>query len=827
MPENIDSKDDRMEAEEAEDNHVKTEKEKILLRSIDVEMKHSYIDYAMSVIVGRALPDVRDGLKPVHRRILFGMHELGVYSDKPYKKSARIVGDVLGKYHPHGDVAVYDALVRMAQDFSYRYPLISGQGNFGSIDGDSAAAMRYTEVRMAKISEELLADIEKETVDFADNFDGSLKEPVILPAKLPNLLINGSSGIAVGMATNIPPHNLGEVVDAIVMQIDNPEVSLNEMMTVIKGPDFPTGAEIHGRKGIESAYLTGRGSIKVRSKIRIEAHKGRKSIIVTEIPYLINKSELVKSIASVVQEKKIEGIADLRDESSKAGIRIVIELKPNSDEKVVLNQLYKHTQLQTTFGIINLALVDGRPKILSLKELISEYIKHRQIVVRRREEYKLKKAEARVHILEGFQVALENIDAVVKILKGSDTVENVFNLLTKTFNLSEEQVKAILNMRLQQLTKLERNKIQDELDSLKKDIALYKDILSSESKILEVIKKELLEIKEKYADKRRTEIFDEAKELDVEDLIPNDRVVITRTREGYIKRCNISVYKIQKRGGRGVKSMATKEEDIVENLCVANNHDYILFFTDKGKVYWLKAYKIPEGTKQSKGKALINLINLNPNEKVTNMIPITNFNEGFLLMATEKGMVKKTEISEYSNPRTTGIIAIKLTDKDKLIEVKKTSGNDYVLLVTKNGKSIKFSEKDVRTTGRSSQGVRGIRLKKDDKVVSMVLADESAQILTATEKGYGKRTPLSEYRIQKRGGQGIIDIKTGERNGCVIGAKIVHPGDEVSILSSNGTIIKMKADDIRMTRRNTMGVRLMRVDEGAKLTAIEVERPEK
>ena len=786
-------------------------------RLIEEEMKQSYMDYAMSVIVGRALPDVRDGLKPVHRRILFAMHGLAMFHNKPFKKSARIVGEILGKYHPHGDTAVYDAIARMAQDFSLRYPLIDGQGNWGSVDGDSPAAMRYTEARLTKIAEEMLIDIDKETVKFVPNFDESLKEPSVLPSKLPNLLINGSSGIAVGMATNIPPHNLNEVCDGVIELIDNPEASMAEIMNHIKGPDFPTGASILGTTGIKLAHKTGEGKIKVRARTEIEEKAGKKRIIVKEIPYMVNKSMLVEQVAELVKLKAITDISDLRDESDRQGMRIVIELKKSANTDVVLNQLYKHSRLQVTFGINMLALVDNEPKTLGIAVLLNEYIKHRQSIVRKRTEFDLKKAEERTHILEGLKIALENIDEAVKLIKASSSVESAREQLITKFSLSKLQAQAILEMRLQKLTSLEQNKLKQELEQLLKLIEELKSILASESRILEIIKKDCLELKQKYGNDRRTEILEseEDEDIDIEDLIDAHKTVVTITREGYIKRLPLVTYSQQQRGGKGIIATDIREGDFVEQLFVAHSHSYILFFTGKGQVHWLKVYQIPEGSRQAKGKAIVNLVNIEPGEKVTAAIPIAKFDDKHnLIMATRKGIVKKTNLVYYSRPRKGGIKAILLDQDDELIDVKLTDGSQQILLATKNGSAVKFNEKDARPIGRTAHGVRGIRLRQDDKVVGMVIADDDKTLITITENGFGKRTKISEYRLINRGGYGVINIKCSERNGKVVEIKTVDDEDEVMFISKNGIIIRTRVHGISVIGRNTQGVRLMRLKSG-------------
>ncbi|NOZ82361.1 MAG: DNA gyrase subunit A [Euryarchaeota archaeon] len=785
---------------------------------IEEEMKRSYIDYAMSVIVGRALPDVRDGLKPVHRRILYAMYELGLLHNRPYKKSARIVGEVLGKYHPHGDAAVYDALVRMVQDFSMRYPLIDGQGNFGSIDGDAAAAMRYTEARLAEIAEEMLADIEKETVDFVPNFDDSLKEPSVLPAKLPNLLINGSSGIAVGMATNIPPHNLGEVCDAIAMMIDNPDATLEELMQVIRGPDFPTGACILGRKGIVQAYTTGRGTLKLRGKAHIE--EGRKAkIVITEIPYMVNKAKLIESIAELVRNKKIEGISDIRDESDREGMRIVVELRKGAQAKVVLNQLYKHTQLETSFGVINLVLVDGEPKVLSLQETIREFIKHRTQVVRRRSEYELKQAEKRAHVLEGLLVALKNIDEVIKIIRGSPGVKEAKERLMSRFSLTEVQAQAILDMRLQKLAKLEREKLRKEHEELKRRIEELRELLGSEEKILQVVKRETLELKEKYGDARRTEILSDEGELEMEDLIAKEDMVVTITQNGYIKRLPARTYRNQRRGGRGIVGVEAGE-DRVRDVYVASSHDYMLFFSSSGKVYWRRVYEIPEAGRYSKGKAMVNLLGEAEGERITATLAVSEFcDECFLVFATRQGKVKKTPLSAFGNPRRAGIIAITLAEGDELVEVEMAEQGDELMLATKFGKAIRFSEGDVRAMGRNAMGVTGITLRRGDEVVAMeVLRGET--VLTVTENGYGKRTSVSEYPLQRRGGKGVINILPTPRNGTVVSILCVDEEDEVVLTSAKGVVIRLRVSEVPVMGRSTQGVRLMRLEEDDRVVGV-------
>ncbi|MDK2930804.1 MAG: gyrase subunit [Bacillota bacterium] len=795
---------------------------KVIPISIEDEMKRSYLLYSMSVIVGRALPDVRDGLKPIHRRILYAMSELGLTPDKPHRKSATIVGEVMGKYHPHGDAAIYDTLVRMAQDFSHRYPLIDGHGNFGSIDGDPPAAMRYTEARMAKITLKLLADIDKETVGFVPNFDESLKEPTVLPARFPNLLVNGSSGIAVGMATNIPPHNLGEVIDAVVMLIDNPDASIKELMMIIKGPDFPTGGLIMGRDGIRDAYTTGRGSIKMRARARIETSSGGKTrILVTEIPYQVNKARLIESIAELVRDKKIDGITDLRDESDREGMRIVIELRRDANPNVVLNQLYKHTQMEDTFGVIMLVLVDGQPRVLNLKETLHYYIEHQKEVVTRRTRFELARAEERAHILEGLKIALDNLDAIITLIRQSRTPEVAREGLMKRFKLSEKQAQAILDMRLQRLTGLERKKIEDEYVEVIKLIAKLKGILADEKRVLEVIKEELLAIKEEYADLRRTEITAAATKLDVEDLIAEEDIVVTLTHQGYIKRLPLTTYRSQRRGGRGVTGMSTKEEDFVEHLFVTTTHEYILFFTDKGKIYSIKAYEVPEASRQARGTAVVNLISLSPGESIRAVIPIREFaDDKYLVMATRQGVIKKTALSMYDNARRSGVIAIDLAEGDDLVSVKLTSGDEELIIVTAQGQSIRFKEEEVRPLGRIARGVKGISLAKGDTVVGMDVVREGCDLLVVTANGFGKRTPLAEYRLQSRGGKGIKTLKVTPKTGPAADVKVLTGDDELMIISAEGIIIRMNAADIPQQGRSTQGVRVMKLEPGDKVVSV-------
>ncbi len=810
-------------AEEPEDYEPEPERSGVTAVLIDHEMKRSYINYAMSVIVGRALPDARDGLKPVHRRILFSMKESGITHDKPYKKSARVVGDVLGKYHPHGDSAVYDSIVRMVQDFSLRYPLIDGQGNFGSIDGDEAAAMRYTEVRMDRIAEEMLIDIDKETVPFRPNYDGSMEEPEVLPAKIPNLLINGSTGIAVGMATNMPPHNLSEVIDGLLMLIENPETTVPELMAVIKGPDFPTAANILGTAGIRSAYMTGRGPVKIQAVAEIkELKKDREQIIVTELPYQVNKARMIENIAQLAREKVIVGISDLRDESDRDGIRVVIELSRGTNPKVVLNQLYKHTQMETTFGIINLALVDGKPKELNLKELLRIYLDYRMEIIQKRTVYDLRKSEEKAHILKGLKIALDNIDAVVALIKGSANADEAKQGLMDNFTLDEVQSRAILDMRLQRLTGLETRKILEEFEGLIKLIEELRKILESADLKYEIIRTELTELREKYGDVRRTRILQAAAEVTNEDLIPEENVLVTITNGGYIKRIPLATYSMQRRGGRGVMGMETKDEDFVENLFISSTHNYILFFTNLGRLYWQKVYEIPEGSRQSRGKAIVNLLELQEGEMVNAMIPVKEFAEDrYLLMATIAGTIKKTPLSEFKNPRKAGIIAVTLDDGDELVKVLLTDGSREVVMVSKKGKAIRFSEEDVRPMGRTARGVRGMTLEgPDDEVVSVDLADDTATLLTVTENGFGKRTEHSQYPSHRRGGKGVITIVTNVRNGFVSKVKSVAEDDELMFTSAEGIIIRMPAKDISVQGRNTQGVRVMNLKPGDKVVGV-------
>ena len=796
--------------------------EKVVPVYIEDEMKDSYISYAMSVIVGRALPDVRDGLKPVHRRILYGMKELNLEHTKSYKKSARIVGEVLGKYHPHGDVAVYDSLVRMVQDFSLRYPLAEGQGNFGSVDGDAPAAMRYTEARMAAITEEMLADLEKDTVDFMPNFDASLKEPVVLPATLPNLLINGSSGIAVGMATNIPPHNLSEVSQGVAAVIDDPDISIKDLTKIIKAPDFPTGGIICGREGIKQAYATGRGLIKIRARAGVEAQKsGKESIVITEIPYQVNKANLIEAIAQLVTDKKVEGISDIRDESDKDGLRVVVELKRDANAQVILNQLFKHTQLEVSFGIIMLALTDSRPKVLNLKQILECYIAHRKEIVVRRTKFDLTRAKERAHILEGLKKALANLDKIIDLIKKSKSEAEAKEALIKKFDFSDVQAQAILEMQLRRLTALEREKLEAEYLELIKKIELYESILKSEKKVYQIVKDEVLAIKEKYGDERLTDIVGEVEDLEVEDLIAEEDVVITISNTGYIKRLPVSAYRKQRRGGKGVTGADVKEEDFVEHLFIATTHEHILFFTNQGRVLWLKVYDIPQAGRQARGKAIINLLELQQAEKISAFIPVKEFKEGdFLVMATKRGVVKKTALEAYGHPRKGGIIGMTLEKDDELIGVEMTDGKREILLATKEGKAIRFPEAQVRDMGRSAKGVKGMTLGKKDEVIAMSVAEENATILTITSLGFGKRTQIKEYRTQSRGGKGIINIKVTAKNGETVAAKTVSDKDEIMIITGKGAIVRCPVKDIRSTGRAAQGVRIIKLGAKDKVSSV-------
>jgi DNA gyrase subunit A len=787
-------------------------------------MERSYIDYAMSVIVGRALPDVRDGLKPVQRRILYAMREMGLRSNQPYRKCARVVGEVLGKFHPHGDMAVYDALVRMAQDFSLRYPLVDGQGNFGSLDGDTPAAMRYTECRLAPVAEEILQDIDKETVDFVDNFDSSLKEPSVLPGKFPNLLVNGASGIAVGMSTNIPPHNLREIADALVYLLEHEEADVEDLIDIVKGPDFPTGGIICGREGLLEAYRTGRGLIRVRGRVEVEElPRDKKAIIITEIPYQVNKSNLVETIANLVKQKRLEGIVDLRDESDRDGIRIVVELRRDVPEQIILNQLYAHAPLQTTFGVINLALVDGEPRLLNLKETLQEFLRFREEVVRRRTEFNLRKAKDRLHLVEGLLSALENLDEVISLIRRSETVEEAQASLERRLRLTEKQAKAILDMRLQRLTALETRSLREEQEQLTARIRELEAILGERRRLLEIIKDEILEIKEKYGDDRRTDIEDEEPpELEMEDLIPNENTVVMITNTGYIKRQDVEDYRRQRRGGVGLVGMETKEEDYVVDLFVTKTHNYILFFTNRGRVYWLKAWKVPVGSRHSRGRPIINLLpRLEQGETIAARVAVESFEaSSFLLFATRNGVVKKTSLAAFSRPIVSGIWAIKLREGDELVEVKPCQTGDEVILATRLGMAVRFSESDVRPMGRYTEGVRGISLRPGDYVVSMALVRPESTLLTVTEGGYGKCTAVSRYRKTRRGAMGVINISNIERNGPVVSVREVQPGDEILITTEGGMIIRFSVDDIRVVGRTTMGVRIMRLRPGDRVKAV-------
>jgi DNA gyrase subunit A len=785
--------------------------------AIEDEMRSSYLDYAMSVIVGRALPDVRDGLKPVHRRILHGMNEMGLAANRPYRKSAKIVGEIMGNYHPHGDSAIYDTLVRMAQNFNMRYMLVDGQGNYGSMDGDAAAAMRYTEARLTKLAEELLADIEKETVDFGPNYDESRVEPLVLPSRVPNLLVNGAGGIAVGYATNIPTHNLGEVIEGLLLLLENPEVTIAQLMKKIPGPDFPTAGFIYGTSGIKDAYETGRGLLTVRAKVAIETDErtDRERLIITEIPYQVNKSKLIEKIADLAQEDRVTGISDIRDESDREGVRVVIELKRNEIPLVVLNNLYKHSQLQTTFGVNMLALVNNRPEVLNLKRILEAFVEHRREVVVRRTAYDLRKAEERAHILEGLKIALDNLDAVIALIRRSQSPDVARAGLMQQFRLSEIQANAILEMRLQRLTQLERDKLVEEYREVLKTIEYLRSVLGSEALVRQIIRDELVEIKEKYQDERRTKIVKEEAELTLEDLIAEEEVVVTISHAGYIKRNAVTLYRAQRRGGKGKIAMGIKEEDFVETLFTASTHDSLLFFTDAGKVYWLKVHEIPEASRAAKGKALVNLLALSKDEKVTATLPVKEFRaDRFVIMGTKLGVIKKTELSAYSNPRQGGIIALSLDAGDKLIGVDLTDGQREILLGTKQGITIRFKEEDVRAMGRTAHGVRGITLEPGDEVIGMetITPDSTTAILTVTEGGYGKRTPVNEYRVQGRGGKGIISVKTTERNGPAVGFLQVRDEDEIMLMAAQGKVLRCKVDDIREIGRNTQGVRLLDMD---------------
>lgn len=790
---------------------------------IQDEMRKSYLDYSMSVIVGRALPDVRDGLKPVHRRVLYSMYEQKNVWNRPYRKSARIVGDVIGKYHPHGDASVYDTIVRMAQDFSMRYPLIDGQGNFGSIDGDPPAAMRYTEVRMERIAGEMLEDIEKETVDFRPNYDESLEEPVVLPTRIPQLLLNGSSGIAVGMSTNMPPHNLKEVIDGLIAMIENPEITTEELLKHIPGPDFPTRGIIVGREGIREAYLTGKGTIRIRGRLLKEKDPktDRESLVITELPYIVNKAKLIEGIADLVREKKIEGIHDLRDESDKDGIRIALELKKDAQSEVLVRQLFRHTSLETSFGVINLAVVDQQPRILSLRDLLAHFLAFRKEVVTRRCIFDLNKAEQRAHILEGLRIALDNLDEVIAVIRSSERTEEARARLVEKFRLSVAQAQAILEMRLQRLTGLEQGKIVEEYAGLIKEISRLREILSNERLLLRMIQEELETIRAQYADERRTEIREQVEEIGEEDLIAEEDMAVTISNTGYIKRNPISLYRAQQRGGKGKTGMGTKEDDFVTNLFIASTRSYLLVFTSQGRVYWLKVHEIPQAGRMSKGKPIVNLIQLKENETIHASLAVRDFGENrFIVMATQRGIVKKSPLSAYSHPRADGIFAIRLDSDDRLVGVALTDGNKDIVLASHQGKLIRFSEKEVRDMGRVTRGVTGIRLRKGDEVVGMEVLDPGATLLTVTENGYGKRTRTEEYRVQSRGGQGIITIKTDARNGRVVGMKQITEKDELMLISNSGKIIRMKAHGIPVIGRNTKGVRLIVLDEGEKVVSV-------
>ncbi|MCA1029372.1 MULTISPECIES: DNA gyrase subunit A [Cytobacillus] len=807
-----------------------TPKSQIKEINISEEMRTSFLDYAMSVIVSRALPDVRDGLKPVHRRILYAMHDLGMHSDKPFKKSARIVGDVIGKYHPHGDSAVYETMVRMAQDFNYRYMLVDGHGNFGSIDGDSAAAMRYTEARMSKISMELLRDINKDTIDYQDNYDGEEKEPVVLPARFPNLLVNGTSGIAVGMATNIPPHQLGEVIDGVLTLSRNPEITIPELMEIIPGPDFPTAGLILGRSGIRKAYETGRGSITLRAKVEIEQKSnGKEVIIVNEIPYQVNKARLIEKIADLVRDKKIDGITDLRDESDRDGLRIVIEVRKDANANVLLNNLYKHTALQTSFGINLLALVDGQPKVLNLKQCLEYYLAHQVVVIRRRTEFELRKAEARAHILEGLRIALDHLDEVIKLIRASRTTDIAKEGLMTQFDLSEKQAQAILDMRLQRLTGLEREKIEEEYASLIQLIADLKAILASDEKVLDIIREELTELKDRFNDERRTEIVSGGLEhLEDEDLIPQENIVITLTHKGYIKRLPVSTYRAQKRGGKGIQGMGTNEDDFVEHLLTTSTHDHLLFFTNKGKVYQAKGYEIPEFSRTAKGIPIINLLGIEKDEWINAVIPIEDFvDDWFLFFTTKRGISKRSPLSSFAHIRTNGLIALGLKEEDELISVRLTNGDKEIIIGTKNGLLIRFPEDAVRSMGRTATGVKGITLSEEDEVVGMEVLEEGDNILVVTKKGYGKQTPADDYRIQGRGGKGIKTANITEKTGDLVTMKAVRGEEDIMLITTGGVIIRMGVEDISTMGRNTQGVRLIRIDESVNEFVSTVAKVEK
>ncbi len=804
--------------------------ERIIPVNIEEEMKSAYIDYSMSVIVSRALPDVRDGLKPVHRRVLYGMYELGVFSNRPYKKSARVVGEVLGKYHPHGDSSVYDTMVRMAQDWSMRYPLVDGQGNFGSIDGDSPAAMRYTEVRMQKIAEEMLADIDKETVDFKNNFDDTLQEPVVLPSRIPNLLINGAQGIAVGMATNMAPHNLSEIVDAINAYIDNRNIGIDELMQYVKAPDFPTGGIIYGYQGVKEAYHTGRGKIVIRGKSHIEEIKGREAIVVTEIPYLVNKADMIKKAADLVNDKKIDGISMIKDESDRKGMRIVFYLKRDAIPNVVLNQLYKYTQLQSSFNVNNIALVGGRPKLLNLKELIHHYVEHRHDVLVRKTKYELRKAEERAHILEGLIIASDHIDEVIALIRSSKNADEARQKLIDRFELTEIQARAIVEMRLRQLTGLEQDKLRNEYADILEKIKDLKDILANESRRMEILKAEMTEIKEKYGDERRTDIDFAGGDVSIEDLIPNETMVITISHAGYVKRTPLNEYRVQNRGGKGQRGVSTRAEDFPEHIFVADNHDYVLFFTQKGKVYWLRVFEIPEGSKVSKGRAVQNLINIEPDDKIKAILNTKDLrdkdyiNAHYVIMATKRGMVKKTPLEQYSRPRQSGINAITIREGDELLDAKLTTGDSHIMLAAKSGKAIRFEESKTRPMGRTASGVRGIRLEnQEDEVIGMIsVSDLDRDVLVVSEKGYGKRSKMEDYRLTNRGGKGVKTINITEKTGKLVAIKNVSDNDDLMIITKNGLTIRISVNSIRVMGRATQGVRVINLKENDEIASVTV-----
>ncbi|MBI3123560.1 MAG: DNA gyrase subunit A [Ignavibacteriales bacterium] len=802
--------------------------EKVVPVSLEEEMKSSYIDYAMSVIVARALPDVRDGLKPVHRRVLYGMHELSVQHNKPYKKSARIVGEVLGKYHPHGDTAVYDSMVRMAQEWSLRYPLVDGQGNFGSVDGDSPAAMRYTEARLARIAEEMLRDLDKNTVDFGPNFDDSLQEPLVMPSYLPNLLVNGASGIAVGMATNIPPHNLREIIDGLILLIDNPKTKPEEILKIVKAPDFPTGGIIYGYEGVKDAFLTGRGRIVIRAKANVEVLKNdRENIVITELPYQVNKATLIEKIAELVREGKIEGISNIRDESDRDGMRVVIELKRDGQPAVILNNLFKHTSMQVTFGVIMLALVHGAPKVLTLQQMMEHFLDHRMDVLIRRTKFELDAAERRAHILEGYIIALDNIDEVIQTIKKSRDVETAKQALMRKFKLSEIQSKAILDMRLQRLTGLERKKIEDEYKEVIKLINKLKAILGNEKLRRQIIKEELLAIKERYGDERRTEIIHDYKEFSLEDTIAEEDVVVTISHAGFIKRFPVSGYRKQGRGGKGVTGAGTREEDFIEHMFVASTHHYIMFFTDRGKCYWLKVHEIPEGGRATKGRSILNLIEKDKEENITAFVTVKEFvDDKSIVMVTKQGTVKKTVLSAYSNIRRGGILAINLAAGDSLVEAKLSDGNNDIIIGTSEGMAIHFKESDVRDMGRTATGVRGINLGKKDYVIGMIVVRNATTLMVVTDKGFGKRSEIEDYRLTKRGGKGVITVKTSDRNGKMIAMKEVNDGDELVIITTGGMVLRQAVSELRVMGRNTQGVRLIRLNEGDEIADIARVIPE-